>query len=269
MEDLRVEGEASESPHEIEPGPPEWDGLVGAVVASLVAVAGVIIGAVLVLQSQAGYAFQSMDASALLTDSVIAMAVAVGVPLAVIAWWGIRHRAVTRARRRHRWGPLVTACVCLALGLTSIFVVGSAVRRVEDAALVDFQHSLDVAEVEADAVDHLDWMARSLQLAAIGEPELTRESCVLADGDRGVAPTVVIRARTAGNVGADDLARVAFRFWQGDGYDAHTDLGQGMAYVSGVPLEDPYDEIMVIRDLPTPDVHELSYHAVCMPPAAR
>ena len=40
-----------------------------------------------------------------------------------------------------------------------------------------------------------------------------------------------------------------------------------MAYITGVHLEDAYDEVLVVRDVPSGGVHELSYHAVCMKPA--
>ena len=109
-------------------------------------------------------------------------------------------------------------------------------------------------------------MARSLTLHVIGEPEITRESCVLADGSRGVAPAVVIRAET-GRVAAEDLVRVAMVFWRGDGYDPHADP-EHMAYISGVHLEDPYVEVLVVSDVPSSGLHELSYHAVCMKPTA-
>lgn len=102
-------------------------------------------------------------------------------------------------------------------------------------------------------------MARSIELIVVGEPEITRESCVLADGSRGVAPTVVIRAET-GRVAAEDLIRVALVFWSGEGYDPHVGV-RGMAYVSGIPREDPFVEILVVPDVPSPGVHELSYHA--------
>ena len=159
----------------------------------------------------------------------------------------------------------MTACVCLALGLVSISVLMGAVKRVERDAAGSFEQSLEAAAVEADGVAHLEWMASSLTLNVLGEPEVTRESCVLADRGRGVAPTVVIRAE-AGRVAAEDLVRVALSFWRAEGYDPHAGGGDvgGMAYVSGAALEDPYVEILVIPDASEPGVHELSYHGVCM-----
>ena len=93
---------------------------------------------------------------------------------------------------------------------------------------------------------------------------MLRESCVLADGSRGVAPTIVMRTET-GRVAAEDLTRVALSFWRAEGYDPHEGAGW-IAYVSGTPLEDPYVEVMVVVDAFGPDVHELSYHGVCMEP---
>lgn len=148
------------------------------------------------------------------------------------------------------------------LGLPSIGLVTSAVTRVEHDAVVSFQSSLDVAAVEADGVAHLEWMAASLTLDVPGEPEVIRESCVLADGSRGAAPIVVVRAET-GRVAAEDLTRVAQSFWKAEGYDPHVGVW-GIAYVSGTALEDPYVEVLVILDAFEPGVHELSYHGVCV-----
>ena len=216
------------------------------------------------LNGEAEYAFGGMDSSSNLTNAIVVTTIALGVPLAAIIGWVIRHRRLTKAGRPHRWGPFVTACVCFLLGLTSISVVTSALKRVEHDAVVSFQESLDATAIEAEGVAHLEWMARSLELQVLGEPEVTRETCVLADRTRGVAPTVVIRAETGG-VAAADLVRVAMSFWRGDGYDPHADA-QALAYVSGTSLEDPFVEILVIPDAPRSGVHELSYHAVCMTP---
>jgi hypothetical protein len=229
-------------------------------------VVSLLVSFILAVNGEARYAFQGMDSSTNLTNAIVVMSIALGVPLAAIVGWVIRHRHLTRMGRPHRWGVLVTAFVCIILGLTSIWVVTSAVKRVEHDAVVSFQESLDATAIEAEAVVHLEWMARSLRLNVLGEPEVTRESCVLADRSRGVAPTVTLRADTGG-VAAEDLARVAMVFWRVDGYDPQTD-SEVMTYVSGVSLEDPYAEIMVVRDVPAIGVHELSYHAVCMKPAS-
>lgn len=265
MDDLRVEDEPADSQKDAAPPPRQDSGRAGAVLASLVPVVALLVCVVLVGEGEATFAFRGMDASAYQRNAILVMCIAVGVPLAAIVWWVIRHRHFTRTGRRHRWGPLVTACVCLVLGLTSIVIVSAAARRVEHAAVVSFQESLDATAVEDEAVAHLEWMARSLELEVLGEPEVTRESCVLADRSRGVAPIVVLRAET-GRVPAEDLARVAMVFWRGDGYDPSVDIEHRMAYVSGVHLRDPYEEILVVSDLPTGGVHELSYHAVCMTP---
>ncbi|WP_448003305.1 hypothetical protein [Agromyces bauzanensis] len=266
MDDLRVEtGEASEQPEGAASPPRDGSGRAGAVWVSIGLVLSLVVSVFLALNGEAEYAFGGMDSSANLANAIVVMTIALGVPLAAIVGWVIRHRHLARTGRSHRWGPLVTACVCFILGLTSIFVVTSAVKRVEHDAVVSFQESLDATAIEAEGVAHLEWMATSLELNVLGEPEVTRESCVLAGGGRGVAPTVVIRAET-GRVAAEDLVRVAMVFWRGDGYDPHAESGE-MAYVSGTSLEDPYVEILVIPDVPRPGLHELSYHAVCMKPA--
>ena len=259
-------GEAgSEEPKDVASRPGDVRGLAGAILVSLGLLGSLLLSVYLALDGEARYAFRGMDSSANLTNAVVVMSIALGVPLAVIIGWAIRHHHLTRAGRPHRWGPLVTACVCLAFGLVSIPVVIGAVKRVERDAAVDFEQSLDAAAIEAEGVAHLEWMAASLTLDALGEPEVTRESCVLADRSRGVAPTVVIRAE-AGRVAAEDLVRVALSFWRAEGYDPHVGAGAGgeMAYVSGTALEDPYVEILVIPDASEPGVHELSYHGVCM-----
>ena len=265
MDGLHVEDETSAPDEDPAPLSRDAGGRVGAVLVSLGLVVSLLVSVSLALDGEARYAFQGMDASANLRNAIVVMSIALGVPLAAIVGWGIRHRHLTRTGRRQRWGPLVTACVCLAFGLTSIWVVTGAVKRVERDAAVSFQQSLDAAAIEAEGVAHLEWMAASLTLQVPGEPEITRESCVLADRSRGVAPTVVVRAET-GRVGADDLVRVALSFWRAEGYDPHEGAGRvgGMAYVSGTALEDPYVEILVIPDAFGPGVHELSYHGVCM-----
>ena len=272
MDDQRVQsGETPETPETPEPqedAPPpprEAAGRAGAVLVSLGLVCSLLVSVYLALDGEARYAFQGMDSSANVRNWIVVMSIALGVPLATIIGWGIRHRHLTRTGRPHRWGPLVTACVCLVLGLTSIWGVAGAVKRVERDAAVSFQQSLDAAAIEADGVAHLEWMAASLTLNALGEPEITRESCVLSDWRRGVAPTIVIRAET-GRVAAEDLVRVALSFWRAEGYDPHVGAGSvgGMAYVSGAALEDPYVENLVIPDAFGPGVHELSYHGVCM-----
>lgn len=267
MDDLRVEtGEAeSEQPEGVASRPRDDRGRVGAILASFGLVGSLLVSVYLTLDGEARYAFQGMDSSANLTNAIVVMSIALGVPLVVIVGWAIRHRHLTKAGRPHRWGPLVTACVCLALGLVSISVVMGAVKRVERDAAVSFEQSLDAAAIEAEGVAHLEWMASSLTLNAVGEPEVTRESCVLADRSRGVAPTVVIRAET-GRVAPEDLVRVALSFWRAEGYDPHEGAGGpgGMAYVTGTALEDPFVEILVIPDASQPGVHELSYHGVCM-----
>ena len=267
MDDLRVEaGEVgSEQPEDVVSRPGDGGGRVGAILVSL-GLVGSLLGSIYVaLDGEARYAFRGMDSSANLTNAIVVVSIALGVPLAVIVSWAIRHRHLTRAGRPHRWGPFVTACVCLALGLVSISVVTGAVKRVERDAAVAFEQSLDAAAIEAEGVAHLEWMAARLTLNAVGEPEVTRESCVLADRSRGVAPTVVIRAET-GRVAPEDLVRVALSFWRAEGYDPHEGAGGpgGMAYVSGTALEDPFVEILVIPDASQPGVHELSYHGVCM-----
>lgn len=267
MDDLRVgAGEVgSEQPEDVVSRPGDGGGRVGAILVSL-GLVGSLLGSIYVaLDGEARYAFRGMDSSANLTNAIVVVSIALGVPLAVIVSWAIRHRHLTRAGRPHRWGPFVTACVCLALGLVSISVVTGAVKRVERDAAVAFEQSLDAAAIEAEGVAHLEWMAARLTLNAVGEPEVTRESCVLADRSRGVAPTVVIRAET-GRVAPEDLVRVALSFWRAEGYDPHEGAGGpgGMAYVSGTALEDPFVEILVIPDASQPGVHELSYHGVCM-----
>ena len=267
MDDLRVEtGEAGPEQHEDVASPPrDGRGCVGALLVSLGLVGSLLVSVYLALDGEARYAFRGMDSSANLTNAIVVMSIALGVPLAVIVGWAIRHRHLTKAGRPHRWGPLVTACVCLALGLVSVSVVTGAVTRVERDAAVAFEQSLDAAAIEAEGVAHLEWMAARLTLNALAEPEITRESCVLADRSRGVAPTVVIRAEP-GRVASEDLVRVALSFWRAEGYDPHVGAGSvgGMAYVSGTALEDPYVEILVIPDASEPGVHELSYHGVCM-----
>lgn len=266
MDGLHVEDETTAPDEDAAPPPPrDAGGRVGAVLVSLGLVGSLLVSVYLALDSEARYAFQGMDSSANLTNAMVVMSIALGVPLAAIVGWAIRHRHLTKAGRPHRWGPLVTACVCLVLGLTSISVVMGAVKRVEHDAAVSFERSLEAAAVEADGVAHLEWMASSLTLNVLGGPETTRESCVLADRSRGVAPTVVIRAE-AGRVAAEDLVRVALSFWRAEGYDPHAGGGDvgGMAYVSGTALVDPYVEILVIPDASEPGVHELSYHGVCM-----
>ena len=267
MDDLRVEtGEAAPEQHEDVASPPrDGRGCVGALLVSLGLVGSLLVSVYLALDGEARYAFRGMDSSANLTNAIVVMSIALGVPLAVIVGWAIRHRHLRKAGRPHRWGPLVTACVCLALGLVSVSVVTGAVTRVERDAAVAFEQSLDAAAIEAEGVAHLEWMAARLTLNALAEPEITRESCVLADRSRGVAPIVVIRAE-AGRVAAEDLVRVALSFWRAEGYDPHEGAGGpgGMAYVSGTALEDPFVEILVIPDASQPGVHELSYHGVCM-----
>lgn len=267
MGDLRVETDevGSEQPEDVVSRPGDGGGRVGAILVSL-GLVGSLLGSIYVaLDGEARYAFRGMDSSANLTNAIVVVSIALGVPLAVIVSWAIRHRHLTRAGRPHRWGPFVTACVCLALGLVSISVVTGAVKRVERDAAVAFEQSLDAAAIEAEGVAHLEWMAARLTLNAVGEPEVTRESCVLADRSRGVAPTVVIRAET-GRVAPEDLVRVALSFWRAEGYDPHEGAGGpgGMAYVTGTALEDPFVEILVIPDAAQPGVHELSYHGVCM-----
>ncbi|SFR71201.1 hypothetical protein SAMN05428970_1139 [Agromyces sp. CF514] len=266
MEDVGVEpGESTEEHGDIDVAPPRTRGLAASVWISLGLVGSLVVSIVLVVNGEGRYAFQGMDSSANLTNAIVAMSIALGVPLSVIVAWMIRHRQLGKQRRMLRRAPLVTALVCLVIGSTTVAVVASAVRRVDHDAVVAFQESLDPAAVEAEGLAHLAWMAERLELAVLGEPEVRRESCVLADSGRGVAPVVTIEAH-AGGVAAQDLPRVALSFWRAEGYDPNTDNGS-MAYLSGVPLEDPYTEILVVRDSPETGVHELSYHAVCMQPA--
>lgn len=267
MDDQRVQTDESPELPEVVASPPRDVGeRVGALLVSLGLVSALLVSVVLALDGFARYAFQGQDSSASLTRAIIVMSIALGVPLAAIVGWAIRHGHLARTGRPHRRGVLVTACVCLLLGLPSVWLVTGAVNRVEHDAVVSFQRSLDSAQVEAEGVAHLEWMAASLTLDVLGEPEITRESCVLADGSRGAAPTVVIRAET-GRVATEDLVRVALSFWTAEGYDPHEGAGR-MAYVSGTPLEDPYVEVLVIADATGGGVHELSYHGVCMEPAA-
>ncbi|WP_448808890.1 hypothetical protein [Agromyces bauzanensis] len=267
MDDQRVAtGEASERPERVASPARGAVASAGAVLVSLGVVISLLVSFIIMLNGEAQYAFHGMDSSANLRNAIVVMSVAVGIPLAVLVAWVIRHLYLMSKGRRRRWGALVTAFVCLVLGLTSISVVTGATKRVERDAAMSFAESLDATAIEAQGVVHLEWMARSLELNVVGEPEITRESCVLADGSRGVAPTVVLRAET-GRVAAEDLVRVAMVFWRGDGYDPHEGAG-GMAYVSGTALEDPYVEILVIPDVPSSGLHELSYHAVCMKPAS-
>lgn len=269
VDDQRVQsGETPETPEtqaDAAPPPRGAAGRAGAVLVSLGLVCSLLVSVYIALEGEARYAFQGMDSSANLRNWIVVMSIALGVPLAVIIGWGIRHRQLTRMGRSDRWAPLVTACVCLALGLTSVWGITGAVKRVEGDAAVSFEQSLDASAIEAEGVDHLEWMAASLTLNALGEPEITRESCVLSDWQRGVAPTIVMRAET-GRVAAEDLVRVALSFWRAKGYDPHVGAGSvdGMAYVSGTALEDPYVEILVIPNAFGPGVHELSYHGVCM-----
>ncbi|MDR6905053.1 hypothetical protein J2X63_000739 [Agromyces sp. 3263] len=257
--------ETSEKRADAAPPRPEAGGRAIAVLVSLGLVVSLLVCVFLALDNEARYAFQGADSSVNLRTAIVVMCIALSVPIATIIWWGIRHRHLTGTGRPDRSGPLVTACVCLALGLTSIWGTAGAVKRVHADEAASFEQSLDASAVEAEGVDHLEWMASSLTLAALGEPEITRESCVLSDGGRGVAPTIVMRAETGG-VAAEDLVRVALSFWRAKGYDPHVGAGSidGMAYVSGTALEDPYVEILVIPNAFGPGVHELSYHGVCM-----
>jgi hypothetical protein len=216
VDGLHVEDETTAPDEDAARSPRSAGGRVGAVLVSLGLVGSLLVSVYLTLDGEARYAFQGMDSSANLTNAIVVMSIALGVPLVVIVGWAIRHRHLTKAGRPHRWGPLVTACVCLALGLVSISVVMGAVKRVERDAAVSFEQSLDAAAIEAEGVAHLEWMAASLTLNVLGEPEITRESCVLADRSRGVAPTVVIRAET-GRVAPEDLVRVALSFWRAGG----------------------------------------------------
>lgn len=267
MDDQRVQtDESPELPEVVASAPRGAGGGIGGVVVSLGLVSALLVSIVLALDGFARYAFQGQDSSASLTRAIVVMSIALGVPIAAIVGWAIRHRHLAATGRPHRRGVLVTAGACLLLGLPSIWLVTGAVKQVEHDAVVSFQRSLDAADVEAEGIAHLEWMAASLTLDVLGEPEITRESCVLADGSRGAAPTVVIRAQT-GRVATEDLVRVALSFWTAEGYDPHEGEGR-MAYISGTALEDPYVEILFIADATGAGGHELSYHAVCMTPAS-
>jgi len=268
VDDERVEtDEDSGQTGDVVSPPRDDDGqLAGAVWASVGLVLCLLASFVFTLWSGVQYAFEGMTSSVHLINSVVVMGIAIGIPVAAIIGWSIRHRAFTSTGRPHRIAPLITACVCLTLGLPSIGLVASSAEYAErDAVLHSFQESLDATAVEAEGVAHLEELAATLELDVLGEPEVVRESCVLADGSAGVAPSVAIRA-DVGGVPAADLVRVTTAFWESKGLDVTVD-GVLMASVSGEPLEDPYVDIVMMgnRFGIGPG---LIYDAVCMKPAS-
>jgi hypothetical protein len=244
------------------PAPRDDGARAEAVWASVALVLSVLASFAIALWGGIQYAFEGMTASANLATAVVVMSIAIGIPLAAIIAGGIRYRVFKRAGRPRRVFPLVIACFCLVLGLWSIgHVANSAKFAARDAELLSFQESLDVAAVEAEGVEHLGQLAAALELEVLGEPELLRKSCTLADKTAGVAPSVAIRAEVGG-VPAAELVRVATEFWQGKGLEV-SETGATMAVVSGEELEDPYVEILMIRDR-FKTGPQLIYDAVCM-----
>ncbi|MRG60231.1 hypothetical protein GE115_10175 [Agromyces sp. CFH 90414] len=262
MTDQHLESSEASEQHD-DSTPPPKSGRAAAVWVSLGVVASLLVGCVVFLDNAARFVFHDLGSSAYLAGMIVSMCFAVGVPLAVIVGWIIRRRHLAKTGRRLRWAPLVTAAVCLLLGSPSIFSVASVVRIVEQDAVIAFEESLDDAAVEADGIAHLEWMTERLQLTPLGEPEVRRESCIRAGGVRGVAPVVTIRAEERGARADPLLSNLAMSFWRADGYDPMADA-EGTVYLTGVPLEDPYTEILFAPHVPTRGTHELTYHAVCM-----
>ncbi|GAA1823442.1 hypothetical protein [Agromyces salentinus] len=261
MTDHRVESSEASEQHDDRTPPPKGGG-AAALWISLGVVASLLVGCVIFVSTAGRYIFQGLDSSAYLAGMIAAMCFAVGVPIAVIVGWIIRRRQLAKTGRRLRRAPLVTALVCLVIGSPSMYSVANVVKIVEQDAVTAFEESLDVTAVEADGIAHLEWMTERLQLIPLGEPEVRHESCIRTGGVRGVAPVVTIQAE-AGGVRAEDLPRLALSFWRAEGYDPITD-SKGTTYITGVPLEDSYTEIMVAPHVPTRGTHELTYHAVCM-----